>query len=217
MGATASCLARFIHPSAPIREKYPNTNRKERPTNLFITGRQVRSICRGSKAIEAYLLHHNDFENVDFYAASQNVTITAEGPSESLFEAPIRVNDDKNAAVEREREENSEERKLLPLSVSAGRNMTRDNFLELRNARFTVDDNNEPVPENIPVATTVDAVADTAIDRNTIDAEDWGFDCVDQWRTSGSECFFSRQIEDNIFFIHYTYVHFGIFPSLLPI
>ena len=74
---------------------------------------------------------------------------------------------------------------MLPLSVGAGRNMTRDDFLELRNARFTVDDDNEPVPENIPVATTVDAVADTAIDRNTIAAEDWGFDGVDQWRTSG--------------------------------
>ena len=189
VGTTASCLSRFIHPSAPIREQYPNTHQKERLTNLFITGRQVRLICRGSKGTEAYLLHHNDFENVDLYAASQNVTITAEGPSESLFEAPIRVNDDKNAAAEREREENSEERKLLPLSVSAGRNMTRDDFLELRNARFTVDDNNEPVPENIPVATTVDAVADTAIDRNTIAAEDWGFDGVYQWRTSGGGFF----------------------------
>ena len=67
--------------------------------------------------------------------------------------------------------------------------MTRDDFLELRNARFAVDDDNEPVPENIPVATNVDAVADTAIDRNTIAAEDWGFDGVDQWRTSGGECF----------------------------
>ena len=62
--------------------------------------------------------------------------------------------------------------------------MTRDNFLELRNSGFAVDDDNEPVPENIPVATTVDAVADTAIDRNNIDAEDWGFGGVDQWRTS---------------------------------
>ena len=135
VGTMSSCLSCFIQPSAPIREQYPNTHQKERLTNLFITGRQVRLICRGSKGTEAYLLHHNIFENVDLYAASQNVTITAEGPSESLFEAPIRVNNDKNAAAEREREENSEESKLLPLSVSAGRNMTHDDFLELRNAR----------------------------------------------------------------------------------
>ena len=31
--------------------------------------------------------------------------------------------------------------------VSAGQNMTRDNFLELRNVGFAVDDKNEPVPE----------------------------------------------------------------------
>ena len=44
-----TCLARFIHPSAPIREQYPNTHRKERLTNQFITVRQVGFICRGSK------------------------------------------------------------------------------------------------------------------------------------------------------------------------
>ena len=63
------------------------------------------------------------------------------------------------------------------------------NVLELRNTGFAVDDDNEPVPENIPLATTVDNVADTAIDRNTIAAEDWGFDGVDQWRTSGGGVF----------------------------
>ena len=51
----------------------------------------------------------------------------------------------------------------------------------LRNAGFAVDDNNEPVPENMPVATTVDTVAETVIDRNTIAVEDWGFDDIDQW------------------------------------
>ena len=73
------------------------------------------------------------------------MTITTEVPSESLFEAPIQGNDDNNAASDREREENSEERKLLPFSVIAGINITRDNFSELRNVGFTVDDDNEPV------------------------------------------------------------------------
>ena len=78
---------------------------------------------------------------------------------------------------------------MLPLSSSAGKTMTRDNFLELRNSGFAVDDDNEPVPENISVATTVDAVADTAIDINAISDEDWGLDGVDQWRTSGGGVF----------------------------
>ena len=67
--------------------------------------------------------------------------------------------------------------------------MTRDEFLELRNSGFAVNDDNEPVPENIPVATTVDAVANTAIDRNDIAADDLGLDGVDQWRTYGSGFF----------------------------
>ena len=71
---------------------------------------------------------------------------------------------------------------MLPLSVSAGRNMTCDDFSELRNAGFAVDDDNESIPDNTPVATIADAVSDTAIDRNAIAAEDWVFDGVDQWR-----------------------------------
>ena len=132
VSAAASCIAHCIHTSTPIREKYPNMHQKQRLTNPFITGRQVRLICRGSKATEPYIICHNDFEHVDFYAASRNVTITAEGLSESFFEDPIRGDNGNNAAAEQERDEgekeNSEEMQLLPLSVSAGRNITRDNF-----------------------------------------------------------------------------------------
>ena len=78
---------------------------------------------------------------------------------------------------------------MLLLSVSAGRNMTRDDFLELRNGGFAVDDENEPVPENIPVATTANAFSNTSIDRNAIAAEDWGFDGVYHWITSGGGFF----------------------------
>ena len=67
--------------------------------------------------------------------------------------------------------------------------MTRGIFLKLSNSGFTVNDDYEPVTYNIPVATTVDAVADTDIGRNAIASEDWGFDGVDQWRTSGGGFF----------------------------
>ena len=58
--------------------------------------------------------------------------------------------------------------------------MTCDNFLELRDSGFAVDDNNEPITEKIPVTAIVDAIAHTAIDRKSISAEGWGFDDVDQ-------------------------------------
>ena len=67
--------------------------------------------------------------------------------------------------------------------------MTCEYFWELRNAGFTIDDNNEPVPEKIPVAITVDAVDNTAIEKDAIDSEDWGFDGVYQWRKSGGGVF----------------------------
>ena len=66
-------------------------------------------------------------------------------------------------------------------------NFTNDNLTNGKS--LVINDYNEPVPDNIPVATTVDDVADTAIDINDIAAEDWGFDGVDQWRTSGGGFF----------------------------
>ena len=42
---------------------------------------------------------------MDFYEASRNVTITAEGPLESLFESPIQDNDYNNAAAYRDQDE----------------------------------------------------------------------------------------------------------------
>ena len=82
---------------------------KENLTNLFITRNQVRSIRRERKTTEDYPLCNNYLENVDLYAASRNVTITAEGPSESFFEAPIQGGDDNNAAAERERYKGGED------------------------------------------------------------------------------------------------------------
>ena len=67
--------------------------------------------------------------------------------------------------------------------------MTCDDFLELWNSGFAVDDNNEHFPDDIPLATTVYTVADTAIDKNNIDAEYWGFGGVYQWRISGGGVF----------------------------
>ena len=58
--------------------------------------------------------------------------------------------------------------------------MTRDDFSELRNYGFTVNVNNEPVPENIPVSTIIDSFARTSIERNAIASEDCGFDGVYQ-------------------------------------
>ena len=73
--------------------------------------------------------------------------------------------------------------------------MRRDNVLELRNTVFAVDDKNEPVPKNIYVDTTADAVSNTGIDRNASAAEDWVFDGVDQWRTSGGGVFYPAKLK----------------------
>ena len=73
--------------------------------------------------------------------------------------------------------------------------MTREKFLGIRNSGIAVDDDNEHVPDNITVATTVENVSNTAIDRNVIAAADWGFDGVDQRRKSGSGVFSTSKLK----------------------
>ena len=106
---------------------------------------------------------------------------------------------------------------MLPLIFSAWQNMKRDGFSELMNSGFAVDDNNEPVPQKISVAITVNAVANTTIDRNTIAAEDCVFDGVDKWITPGGGVFLPAKLKTTNSSSIPRMSILGFFPSLLPV
>lgn len=179
-GAVARCLARFLHPSSHIREKYPNTYKKERISGLIVIRREERAVRRGSRPTRSLVMSHAEFADVEFYAAERNVIIDTEGPEDGIFDTPPSAMVDGATAVtgaEAVGRTSGETDALELPPVPSGRavNFTTDDLAALQRQGIQVDDDNAPAPENIPVPT----------EEPMEEAGGWGFDGLDQWRARG--------------------------------
>ena len=84
-GGLASCIARSIHPSKPIREKYYNRLKSHKIENLVLIADAEKTIQRNSGVSNVYTFSHADFEGVEFYAARRYVHLKKEGREEDFF------------------------------------------------------------------------------------------------------------------------------------
>ena len=80
-----SCISQFIHPSKPIREKYPNCLKMHKIENLVLTAEAEKTIRRNSGVSNVYTFSHDDFEGVDFCAAQRYVSFPKEVREEDFF------------------------------------------------------------------------------------------------------------------------------------
>ena len=71
-----SCMSRFIHPSKPICEKYPNSPKAHKLEDLILIAESEISIQRGGGLAKVYKLSHLNFPDVIFYAAKRYVHMT---------------------------------------------------------------------------------------------------------------------------------------------
>lgn len=89
VGARAIVLARFLHPSLPIRERFPNNFKKHRIDGLSIVGQDLhRVVRRGAKPVLAYEFENINFPGTRFVAAARFANIDNESPKDGLF-APV--------------------------------------------------------------------------------------------------------------------------------
>jgi Transposase IS4 len=187
VGGIVSCNAKFLHPSAEIRKKYPNTWQKERIHGLVVVGREHRKIRRKSFPTLALLLTHADFPNIQFNAAQRNCRLeTAPASSFSDEEKdPDSTETEDEAAGDEETEEMLRERRLargmdvvldssLPVLSAAhptviqrgGSNLLREmDVAALRLDGVDVDDDNDPAPENVPGGIDLDAILAEAVEE----------------------------------------------------
>ena len=61
-GGIASYILRFIHPSKPIREKYPNCQKSHNIDNLVLISDSQNMIWRNSGVSSVYKFLHADFD-----------------------------------------------------------------------------------------------------------------------------------------------------------
>ena len=85
VGGFVICMYRFIHPSKPIHEKYPNRSKAHKLEDLILIAESEISIRRGGGLAKVYNFSHLNFPDVIFYAAKRYVHITLEGPAEDFL------------------------------------------------------------------------------------------------------------------------------------
>ena len=138
--AVVSCLTQFLHPSQTIRDAFPNRQRGHRLEGLKVRRQEEKKINR--KVQLAIVMVHDDFKNGDDYielhAVARYCKITTQGPEDLYFTAtPVEEN------------ETAEEVEVDPAVVEQVLTGRISDTTELQH-HFTVDNDNDPAPENIP-------------------------------------------------------------------
>ena len=80
-----SCMSRFIHPSKPIREMYPNRPKDHKLEDLILIAESEISIQRSGGLAKVYIFSHLNFPDAIFSAEKRYVHMTLEGPAEEFF------------------------------------------------------------------------------------------------------------------------------------
>ena len=163
IGAIGSAFARFFHPSAPIRTRWPHEYRRQRLDGVLIVGKGDAYINRRNQT--AYQCRINEFDdNTTFNIVCGNLKIEQEGPNGPFadeVEAPIAATPtppaaaavDPNAAARA-----STANVTNNLRTDAG---VAEDIAELRRQGIEVDDDSEPAPENaIQLPSSADQVGE---------------------------------------------------------
>ena len=140
------CLSRFIHPSALIRDKFPNPVRGHKLDDMIVRRQEEKTINR--KQVLAIVCIHESFKENDqyqeLYAAPRYMHITQEGPEDSFFGiVPVAVQEDTSLV---------EGTSTLPSEVQGAlcASPTDEDIALVRGQGIMVDDDNDPAPENQP-------------------------------------------------------------------
>ncbi len=173
IGAQGSCIARFLHPSAVIREKLPN-DLKTRIQGFTIVGRGEKLIRK--KARKCYLVTKSEqFPETTFHVAESNFKVEAPAPNGAVFdEEGTEVIEQPSTEEARVRTEEAQG-VLTVADFRTGASLSSENVALIRNQDVQVDDDNEPVPENIPTETGGSSTGQ--IDRS-IYPDGWGHDGI---------------------------------------
>lgn len=152
--AVVWCLSRFLHPSAAIRAKYVNPVQGHTLSGMIVRRQEPKIVNR--KEVTAIVCVHDDFkengEHIELYALPRYIHISQEGPPELFFNV-VQQPSNESAQESVSTVINDEVRGALHGAP------TDEEVNLVRFSGITVDDDNEPAPENRPSA------ADTQADR----------------------------------------------------
>ena len=154
VGAIAWAMSKFVHPSKPICDQYPNQPKNHKLEGIILLREDDKVVRRGTDPIPVFLFRHEDFPDKEFYCARRYVHVTQEGPESSLFVPPpprgVPMETIATGANNSNRLDGAEANDMPSLLSGRTTNLLSEDMAELRRQGIAIDDDNDPAPENIP-------------------------------------------------------------------
>ena len=88
VGAAASVMSKFFHPSQPIFDNYPNHLNNHNLDGVVLVEEDVKFVRQGADEIRVLVFTHADFQDKQLYAAKKYIHMIQEGTQEILFVLP---------------------------------------------------------------------------------------------------------------------------------
>lgn len=147
IGAICQVVKRLLHPRKLIADKYPNAQKNDVLGDLLAVGCEEKTV--GKKPQLCILMRHSDFDDGEIlYAVVRYCRVLTEGPPGDRFLNTIAATPESPAGVASPGIENAE------VEVPEILGGTINDASIFRAEGISVDDDNEPAPENIPVPST---------------------------------------------------------------
>jgi len=150
-GAKCSVLVRYLHPAKEVRETLVNKRHNERLHGLVAIRLEEKIINRKNQP--CVIFRHEDFDGIELRCVKRFTKVEEEGHPDHLFDGEGRreaPNDD-SIAMEAPTNPNRSEFSHTPLPDGIFHMGNRaEDMAAVRGMGFSVDDDNEPAPENVP-------------------------------------------------------------------
>ena len=166
VGAICRVMMKYLHPSAKIRDKYPNHTSSEKLGELIVIRQEVKKVNRKDQM--CLVMRHDTWPNEELHCVKRWAKIVVEGDPSGYFDAPLPTPPQESTAQEAVEEEE------IPDRVFQTNGTNEEDIAFVRSLGLGVDDDNDPAPENIP--------NDDGEEQNV--NQSWGWNGIDP-RSSG--------------------------------
>jgi hypothetical protein len=174
-GARCSVLLSKLRPSERVDNAFPNSESTQRLDDLVALRRQL--VTRRGLTYDAIFFSSASIPDVELSAARRFVLVLEEGPNDGVWEEVANNPAPGNPSLPDGDVDNP-----VPIDDAIfNLRGTAEDIAMVRNQGFDVDDDNEPVPENVPTddGPTVD-------DNNGLyEDQTWGWDGIDRRANNG--------------------------------
>ena len=169
-GARCSVLVKNLRPTREVTQRIVNPSPRQRVTDLTAVRRGI--ITRGASTYETIYFTSPLFPNLELHAAKKFTVVTQEGHGDRIWSTPLQADGTPAPAVT---DDGGRE-------ITINANDRTDDIARIRAEGFEVDDDNEALPENVPVAGAPPVeVNEDGLYRG----QSWGWDGIDKRAVAG--------------------------------